>query len=120
MIIYSKGAIFYSLFSTGSVWHVILNSIHRIGPLTIIERDVAVISVPVPKILSMYFSRLSCLAAGAQARAVCVDFKFDPQAAFREKAQGCGFEPYPPRQPDTTGTSSCEEDDRASRGGTGW
>lgn len=27
---------------------------------------------------------------------MCVDFKFDPEAAFREKPSGRGFEPYPP------------------------
>ena len=57
-----------------------------------------------------------------QARAACVDFKFDPEAEFRENALGCGFEPYPLRRPSfsaeslaSPGIAGPENDKESSR-----
>ncbi|CAM9326109.1 unnamed protein product, partial [Scytosiphon promiscuus] len=41
-----------------------------------------------------------------KARAMCVDFKYDPEGTFRERSAGCGFELYPPPPPPPLAQSS--------------
>eukprot|EP00903_Cladosiphon_okamuranus_P008527 g8187.t1 len=56
-----------------------------------------------------------------KARALFMDFKYDPEGAFRERSRGCGFEPYPPTPttPDSSRRASAVDGEEETKEGEG-